>query len=83
MLDMPPPLLVVEVASPGKRNQDRDYRYKRSEYTVRGIIEYWIIDPEQEQVTVLTLLKDFMRKLFYEGATLAVSAKQRVFNLKF
>ena len=40
MLDMPPPLLVVEVASPGKRNQDRDYRYKRSEYAVRGIVEY-------------------------------------------
>ena len=40
MLDMPPPLLVVEVASPGKRNQDRDYRYKRSEYSVRGIVEY-------------------------------------------
>ncbi|MCY7284652.1 MAG: Uma2 family endonuclease [Cyanobacteria bacterium CAN_BIN43] len=39
MLDMPPPLLVVEVASPGKRNQDRDYRYKRSEYAVRGIVE--------------------------------------------
>ena len=27
--DMPPPALVVEVASPGKVNQDRDYRYKR------------------------------------------------------
>ncbi len=27
--DMPPPALVVEVVSPGKVNQDRDYRYKR------------------------------------------------------
>ncbi|MEO1342312.1 MAG: Uma2 family endonuclease [Cyanobacteria bacterium J06635_13] len=26
--DMPPPALVVEVVSPGKVNQDRDYRYK-------------------------------------------------------
>ncbi|WP_229642260.1 Uma2 family endonuclease [Waterburya agarophytonicola] len=29
----------------GKVNQDRDYRYKRSEYAARGIAEYWIIDP--------------------------------------
>ena len=28
-LDMPPPVLVVEVVSPGKVNRDRDYRYKR------------------------------------------------------
>jgi Uma2 family endonuclease len=54
--EMPAPLLVVEVVSPGKDNQDRDYRYKRSEYAVRGIGEYWIIDPEQAKVTVLTLV---------------------------
>ncbi|AFY31467.1 hypothetical protein Cal7507_0989 [Calothrix sp. PCC 7507] len=29
--DMPYPALVVEVVSPGKVNEDRDYRYKRSE----------------------------------------------------
>lgn len=29
-IDMPPPLLVVEVVSPGKENADRDYRYKPS-----------------------------------------------------
>jgi Uma2 family endonuclease len=67
MLDMPPPLLVVEVASPGKRNQDRDYRYKRSEHAVRGIIEYWIIDPEQEQVTVLTLVEGFYEEAVLRG----------------
>ncbi len=53
--DMPPPALVVEVVSPGKVNQDRDYRYKRSEYAARGISEYWIIDPQIQQVTVLIL----------------------------
>ena len=31
-IDMLPPLLVVEVVSPGKEAKDRDYRYKRSEY---------------------------------------------------
>lgn len=56
LVDMPPPLLVVEVVSPGKANQDRDYRYKRSEYAARGIPEYWIVDAEKAQVTVLTLV---------------------------
>ncbi|WP_367889252.1 Uma2 family endonuclease [Leptolyngbya iicbica] len=45
---MPAPLLVVEVVSPGKVNEDRDYRYKRSEYATRGIGEYWIIDPSRD-----------------------------------
>ena len=44
-LDMPPPALVVEVVSPGKVNEDRHYRYKRSEYAARGVSEYWIVDP--------------------------------------
>lgn len=55
MLEMPPPPLVVEVVSPGKKNQDQDYRYKRSQYEARGIQEYWIVDPIAQQVTVLVL----------------------------
>jgi Uma2 family endonuclease len=50
--DMPPPALVVEVVSPGTANRTRDYRYKHTEYAARGIIEYWIVDPEVSQVTV-------------------------------
>ncbi|MCS6815178.1 MAG: Uma2 family endonuclease, partial [Cyanobacteria bacterium] len=34
--DMPPPLVVIEVVSPGGTNMVRDYRYKRSEYAARG-----------------------------------------------
>lgn len=56
MEEMPPPLLVVEVVSPGKINEDRDYRYKRSEYAARGIPEYWIVDPAQAKITMLTLV---------------------------
>jgi Uma2 family endonuclease len=52
-----PPLLVVEIVSPG--NADDDYRYKRSEYAVREIPEYWIIDPEAQKVSILWLVSGF------------------------
>jgi Uma2 family endonuclease len=54
-LEMAPPLLVVEVVSPGPENHRRDYLEKRNQYEWRGIPEYWIVDPTAEQVTVLTL----------------------------
>ncbi len=50
--DMPPPALVIEVVSPGSSNRTRDYRHKHTEYAARGIAEYWIVDPEERQVTV-------------------------------
>lgn len=53
--DMPAPEVVVEVVSPGKENNVRDYRHKRAQYQARGINEYWIIDPQAETVTILTL----------------------------
>jgi Uma2 family endonuclease len=46
---------VVEVVSPGKENEDRDHRYKPSEYAARGIAGYWIVDLNKARVTVLTL----------------------------
>ncbi|WP_319423238.1 Uma2 family endonuclease [Pleurocapsa sp. FMAR1] len=47
------PLLVVEVVSP--ESIKRDYRYKRSEYAAIEIDEYWIVDPIEQQVTILVL----------------------------
>lgn len=47
--------LVAEVVSPGHENRDRDLVEKREDYAARGVAEYWIIDPEQQQVTVLAL----------------------------
>lgn len=64
-LTMPAPLLVVEVASPG--NSSWDYRYKRSEYAVRGVPEYWIVDPERQQVMVLTLNEGFYDEALFQG----------------
>ena len=67
MSDTPPPALVVEVVSPGKVNQDRDYRYKRSEYAARGIAEYWIVDPQIYKVMVLVLNEGLYDETIYEG----------------
>ncbi len=71
--DMPPPALVVEVVSPGKENTNRDYRYKRSEYAARGIAEYWIIDPKQAQVIVLTLVDGLYEEAVYRDEESLVS----------
>ncbi len=79
MLDMPPPLLVVEVVSPGQEN--RDYRYKRSEYGARGIAEYWIVDPMQQKVTVLEWVEGLYEEQVYEGDDPIVSPLLGVLNL--
>jgi Uma2 family endonuclease len=63
LMDMPPPLLVVEVVSPNQ--EKRDYRYKRSEYAARGIAEYWIVDPIQARVTILEWVEGLYEEKTY------------------
>jgi Uma2 family endonuclease len=46
-------LLVVEVLSPS--NAKTNLLLKRHEYAAGGIPLYWIVDPERETLTVLTL----------------------------
>jgi Uma2 family endonuclease len=65
LMDMPPPLLVVEVVSPNQ--EKRDYRYKRSEYAARGIAEYWIVDPIQQRVTVLEWVEGLYEEKVFVG----------------
>jgi Uma2 family endonuclease len=48
-----PPMLVVEVISPGELQWERDYVAKRSQYEDLGIPEYWIVNPQDETVLVL------------------------------
>lgn len=71
--NMPPPALVVEVVSPGKVNEDRDYRYKRSEYAARGILEYWIVDPHRQKFTLLTLVDGLYEETVLETTQPIVS----------
>jgi Uma2 family endonuclease len=47
--------LVMEVVSPDPRDQERDWETKPREYARAGIPEYWIIDPQQKVIRVLTL----------------------------
>jgi Uma2 family endonuclease len=48
--------LVVEVVSPD--DPERDTRVKRVEYAEAQIPEYWIVNPMDETVTVLTLVDE-------------------------
>jgi Uma2 family endonuclease len=52
------PDLVIEVVSHGRRAKIRDYEEKREEYLDLGIREYWIVDPEERQVTILNRTED-------------------------
>ena len=61
--------LVIEVVSPGQENRDRDYRYKRTEYAARGIAEYWIVDPEMQQVTLCLWVNGQYEDMIYTGDT--------------
>lgn len=54
--------LVMEVVSEGEKNRQRDISVKRAEYAAAGIPEYWIVDPELRQVTVLILDGDAYRE---------------------
>ena len=72
-LDMHPPMLVVEVVSPGAENHRRDYIDKRNQYEWRGIPEYWIVDPIKQQVTVLFLTADGYGETVFVGDEIVVS----------
>lgn len=70
LLEMPAPLFVAEVVSPGSESSDnylRDYVWKRQQYEWWQIPEYWIIDPHRDQVSVLTLVKGTYQAVMYRG----------------
>ncbi|KAA1259668.1 hypothetical protein LF1_22030 [Rubripirellula obstinata] len=53
--------LAMEVVSDGAEARRRDYEDKRRDYARAGIPEYWIVDPEDRRITVLTLESDAYR----------------------
>jgi Uma2 family endonuclease len=68
-----PPLLVIEIVSPD--SIQRDYRYKRSEYAAVGIAEYWIVDPLEQKITVLTFNEGLYDEQVFLGET-AIASNQ-------
>jgi Uma2 family endonuclease len=54
--------LAMEVVSGDADDRLRDLVTKRTEYAQAGIAEYWIVDPEEQRITVLTLDGDSYRE---------------------
>lgn len=48
--------LVAEVVSPD--DPERDYVLKRQDYATANIPEYWIVDPQRNEITILSLDND-------------------------
>jgi Uma2 family endonuclease len=65
--------LAIEVVSEGEENRQRDLKSKRQEYAHAGIAEYWIVDPENRQITVLTL--DTANKVYREHGVFGAGSR--------
>ncbi|MDE0631729.1 MAG: Uma2 family endonuclease [Caldilineaceae bacterium] len=50
--------LAIEIVSASLEDREQDLVAKRIEYAQAGIQEYWIVDPAEETVTVLSLTGD-------------------------
>ncbi len=59
------PALAAEVVSRGSIT--RDYQAKREEYLAYGLVEYWIVDPLERKVTVLTRRGDTWSEAVFRG----------------
>jgi Uma2 family endonuclease len=81
-LPMAPPLLVIEVVSPGELQRNRDYIAKRLQYQDCGIPEYWIVDPEVQTVLVLELMGNAYTEVGnFSGEERILSPQFRELNL--
>ena len=77
------PDLVVEILSPATAERDRTY--KKTLYARHGVREYWIVDPEEKTLKVMTLGKagfessgtygksDILRSSIFSGLTISLS----------
>lgn len=60
-----PARLAVEVVSPS--SVKRDYEEKSLEYANKGIPEYWIVDPIENQVSVCRLINGRYESVIFTG----------------
>jgi Uma2 family endonuclease len=70
--------LVMEVVGPEPKSRQRDHETKRVDYAEGGISEYWIVDPQEEKITVLKLAGDsyLLHGEFRPGQTAASALLQ-------
>ena len=47
--------VAVEVVSKDDKSRRRDLKEKREDYAQAGVREYWIVDPQEQQITILKL----------------------------
>lgn len=47
--------LAIEIVSSSPRDRARDYETEVANYAAAGVAEYWIVDPQDSKITVLTL----------------------------
>ena len=73
--------LVVEVVSTD--NPERDTQAKRGDYAEAGVPEYWIVDPDEETITVLRLMADgYTEHGVFRRGDVAVSALLTGFSVE-
>jgi Uma2 family endonuclease len=65
------PSMAAEVVSRG--SVKRDYMTKREEYLAYGLDEYWIVDPLERKVTVLTRRGDIWAEVVFRDDQIIVS----------
>lgn len=81
-LGMAPPLLVIEIVSPGDLQRDRDYTAKRMQYQDRGVPEYWVVDPQLQTILLLALQDDrYQEVATFSGNDRLVSPQLGALNL--
>ena len=75
--------LVVEVVSKDDKSRRRDLKEKREDYAKAGIREYWIVDPQQEKITILKLSRNnYAVQGEWTGADFASSALLKGFEVQ-
>ncbi len=67
-----PPELVVEVLSPSTRRLDRGA--KRALYESTGVLEYWIVDPDEKTLCQLTLVGGRYEEVLYTSGEVGSTA---------
>ena len=75
------PELVVEILSPG--NTKTETKYKFELYEENGVLEYWIVYPEYQQIYVFLLneKEEYGKPLIYEAGEMICSTVLKGFSI--